>query len=133
MGKGMLTAAVAGDVFASPPTEAVLAAIRTVTHSAGVLVIIKNYTGGACAPRPQQQDLGGPPALPSSSTSSNEKHAEPCADPCTMLMEGYTWLAIRQNEGENLHLTARSLTICCTNQPMQARRTVMCAGCGKVP
>lgn len=41
----MLTAAVAGDVFASPPTEAVLAAIRTVTNEAGVLVIIKNYTG----------------------------------------------------------------------------------------
>ena len=47
MGRGMLTAAVAGDVFASPPTEAILAAIRTVTHSAGVLVIVKNYTGGA--------------------------------------------------------------------------------------
>ena len=41
----MLTAAVAGDVFASPPTEAVLAAIRTVTNEAGVLVIIKDYTG----------------------------------------------------------------------------------------
>ena len=57
VGRGMLTAAVAGDVFASPPTEAVLAAIRTVTNKAGVLVIIKNYTG--CAPRslPSQQCL----------------------------------------------------------------------------
>lgn len=41
----MLTAAVAGDVFASPPTEAVLAAIRAVTHAPGVLLIVKNYTG----------------------------------------------------------------------------------------
>ena len=41
----MLTAAVVGDVFASPPTEAVLAAIRTVTSSAGALLIVKNYTG----------------------------------------------------------------------------------------
>ncbi len=41
----MLTAAVAGDVFASPPTEAVLAAIRAVTHDPGVLLIVKNYTG----------------------------------------------------------------------------------------
>lgn len=41
----MLTAAVAGDVFASPPTEAVLAAIRSVTGSAGALVIVMNYTG----------------------------------------------------------------------------------------
>ena len=50
MGRGMLTAAVAGDIFASPPTEAVLAAIRTVTHSAGALIIVMNYTGDAhCA------------------------------------------------------------------------------------
>ncbi|BDA43964.1 Triokinase/FMN cyclase [Coccomyxa sp. Obi] len=41
----MLTAAVAGDVFASPPTEAVLAAIRAVTHAPGVLLIVFNYTG----------------------------------------------------------------------------------------
>ena len=50
VGRGMLTAAVAGDVFASPPTEAVLAAIRTVTHSSGALIIVMNYTGDAfCA------------------------------------------------------------------------------------
>lgn len=41
----MLTAAVAGDVFASPTTEAVLAAIRAVTNAPGVLLIVKNYTG----------------------------------------------------------------------------------------
>jgi len=45
VGRGMLTAAVAGDVFASPPTEAVLAAIRTVTSDAGALIIVMNYTG----------------------------------------------------------------------------------------
>lgn len=45
VGHGMLTAAVAGDVFASPSTEAVLAALRAVTGAAGALLIIKNYTG----------------------------------------------------------------------------------------
>lgn len=45
VGAGMLTAAVAGDVFASPSTDAVLTAIRTVTGPAGALLIVKNYTG----------------------------------------------------------------------------------------
>ena len=45
VGKGMLTAAVAGDVFASPPSSSVFAAILAVAGSGGVLVIIKNYTG----------------------------------------------------------------------------------------
>lgn len=45
VGKGMLTAAVCGDVFASPSVDAVLAAILTVTGSAGCLLIVKNYTG----------------------------------------------------------------------------------------
>ena len=45
VGCGMLTAAVAGNVFASPPAEAVLAAIRAVTGSAGALLVIMNYTG----------------------------------------------------------------------------------------
>lgn len=45
VGEGMLTAAVCGDVFTSPPTEAVLAAIRAVAGPAGVLLVIKNYTG----------------------------------------------------------------------------------------
>eukprot|EP01062_Namystynia_karyoxenos_P065603 TRINITY_DN5931_c1_g2_i1.p2 TRINITY_DN5931_c1_g2~~TRINITY_DN5931_c1_g2_i1.p2 ORF type:complete len:580 (+),score=173.31 TRINITY_DN5931_c1_g2_i1:85-1824(+) len=45
VGDGMLTAAVCGDVFASPQTKAVLAAILAVTGDAGCLVIIKNYTG----------------------------------------------------------------------------------------
>ncbi len=45
VGRGMLTAAVCGDVFASPSSEAVLAAILAVAGERGVLLIIKNYTG----------------------------------------------------------------------------------------
>ncbi|MER8823579.1 dihydroxyacetone kinase subunit DhaK [Mesorhizobium sp. M0991] len=45
VGMGMLTAAVSGEIFASPSVEAVLAAIRTVTGPAGCLLIVKNYTG----------------------------------------------------------------------------------------
>lgn len=45
VGSGMLTAAVCGDVFASPSVDAVLSAIITVTGTFGCLLIIKNYTG----------------------------------------------------------------------------------------
>lgn len=45
VGPGMLTAAVAGDIFASPSTDAVLTAIRAVAGPGGVLLIVKNYTG----------------------------------------------------------------------------------------
>ncbi len=45
VGKGMLTAAVCGDLFAAPSVDAVLSAILHVTGDAGCLVIIKNYTG----------------------------------------------------------------------------------------
>ena len=45
VGKGMLTAAVCGDVFASPSVDAVLSAIINVTGEAGCLLIVKNYTG----------------------------------------------------------------------------------------
>jgi dihydroxyacetone kinase len=45
VGRGMLTAAVAGDVFSSPSADAVLTAIRAVGGPAGVLLIVKNYTG----------------------------------------------------------------------------------------
>jgi triose/dihydroxyacetone kinase / FAD-AMP lyase (cyclizing) len=45
VGAGMLTGAVSGEVFTSPSTDAVLAAIRAVAGNAGVLLIIKNYTG----------------------------------------------------------------------------------------
>lgn len=45
VGEGMLTAAVCGDVFASPSVDAVLAGILSVTGPAGCLLIVKNYTG----------------------------------------------------------------------------------------
>ena len=45
VGSGMLTAAVAGSVFASPPPNDILAAIRAVSSPAGVLLIVANYTG----------------------------------------------------------------------------------------
>ncbi|MCR9125418.1 MAG: dihydroxyacetone kinase subunit DhaK [Rhodobacteraceae bacterium] len=45
VGRGLLTAAVCGDVFASPSVDAVLAGILAVTGKAGCLLIVKNYTG----------------------------------------------------------------------------------------
>lgn len=45
VGAGMLTAAVCGEVFASPSVDAVLAGILAVTGDAGCLLIVKNYTG----------------------------------------------------------------------------------------
>jgi dihydroxyacetone kinase len=45
VGDGMLTAAVCGEIFASPSVDAVLAGIVAVTGRAGCLLIVKNYTG----------------------------------------------------------------------------------------
>ncbi|MBL4615817.1 MAG: dihydroxyacetone kinase subunit DhaK [Magnetovibrio sp.] len=45
VGEGLLTAAVCGDVFASPSIDSVLAGILSVTGPAGCLLIVKNYTG----------------------------------------------------------------------------------------
>ena len=45
VGTGLLTAAVSGEVFASPSVEAVLAAIDATRSSAGCLLVVKNYTG----------------------------------------------------------------------------------------
>ncbi|MDT3410565.1 dihydroxyacetone kinase subunit DhaK [Kosakonia cowanii] len=45
VGKGMLTAAVCGDLFASPSVDAVLNAIVAATGDRGCLLIVKNYTG----------------------------------------------------------------------------------------
>ncbi len=45
VGPGMLSAAVAGEIFTSPSTDAVLDAIRAVAGPAGALLIVKNYTG----------------------------------------------------------------------------------------
>jgi dihydroxyacetone kinase len=45
VGEGMLTAAVCGEIFASPSVNAVLAGILAVTGEAGCLLVVKNYTG----------------------------------------------------------------------------------------
>jgi len=45
VGAGMLTAAVSGELFASPSVAAVLAAIRHCSGAAGTLLVVKNYTG----------------------------------------------------------------------------------------
>ncbi len=45
VGKGMLDAAVAGEVFTSPTPDQVFEAIKAVDGGKGVLLIIKNYTG----------------------------------------------------------------------------------------
>jgi dihydroxyacetone kinase len=45
VGKGMLSAAVAGDVFTSPSPDAVLAALRATAGPRGALLVVKNYTG----------------------------------------------------------------------------------------
>jgi len=45
VGEGMLSAAVCGEVFTSPSTDAVLAAIRASAGPSGALLVVKNYTG----------------------------------------------------------------------------------------
>ena len=62
VGHGMLTAAVCGEVFASPSVDAVLAGILAVTGKPGCLLIVKNYTGdrlnfGLAAERARAQGL----------------------------------------------------------------------------
>jgi dihydroxyacetone kinase len=62
VGRGMLSAAVCGAVFASPSVAAVLAGIRAVATPAGVLVVVKNYTGdrlnfGLAAERAKAEDI----------------------------------------------------------------------------
>lgn len=45
VGEGMLTAAVAGELFASPAVDAIETAIVHVTGEAGCLLVVKDYTG----------------------------------------------------------------------------------------
>jgi dihydroxyacetone kinase len=45
IGAGMLSAAVAGEVFTSPSSDAVFAAIKAVAGKPGALLVVKNYTG----------------------------------------------------------------------------------------
>ena len=45
IGAGMLSAAVAGEVFTSPSSDSILAAIKAVSGRPGALLVVKNYTG----------------------------------------------------------------------------------------
>ncbi|WP_263365447.1 dihydroxyacetone kinase subunit DhaL [Edaphobacter bradus] len=45
IGVGMLSAAVVGDVFTSPSSDSIFAAIKAVSGKSGVLLVVKNYTG----------------------------------------------------------------------------------------
>src|SRR4051794_359112 len=45
VGAGLLTGAIAGDVFTSPSVDAVLAGIRAAAGPAGAVLVVKNYTG----------------------------------------------------------------------------------------
>ncbi|MBX4270671.1 dihydroxyacetone kinase subunit DhaK [Clostridium estertheticum] len=45
VGKGMLNAAVLGPVFTSPAPDPIYEAIKAVNGGAGVLLVVKNYTG----------------------------------------------------------------------------------------
>ena len=45
VGAGMLSAAVAGEIFTSPSSDSVFAAIKAVSGKPGVLLVVKNYTG----------------------------------------------------------------------------------------
>jgi dihydroxyacetone kinase len=45
VGAGMLSAAVAGEVFTSPSSDSVFAAIKAVSGRPGALLVVKNYTG----------------------------------------------------------------------------------------
>jgi dihydroxyacetone kinase len=62
VGRGALTAAVCGDIFASPTVQAVYSAIVAVTGLAGCLLIVKNYAGdrlnfGLAAERARSEGL----------------------------------------------------------------------------
>ncbi|MEK4950247.1 dihydroxyacetone kinase subunit DhaK [Bacillus sp. FSL W8-1127] len=45
VGQGMLSAAVCGEVFTSPTPDQIVEAIKIADQGAGVLLIVKNYTG----------------------------------------------------------------------------------------
>jgi dihydroxyacetone kinase len=45
VGEGMLSAGIAGEVFTSPDTDSVYAAIKAVAGKPGALLVVKNYTG----------------------------------------------------------------------------------------
>ena len=85
VGRAMLSAAVAGAVFASPPPSSILAALRAIRSPAGTLMIVKNYTGdrlnfGIALERARSEDIkvnmvivGEDCALPRSDKSAGRR------------------------------------------------------------
>jgi len=49
VGKGMLDGAVPGDVFAAPPVDYIVEAVKLLASKAGVLLLVNNYTGDKMA------------------------------------------------------------------------------------
>lgn len=45
VGSGMLAAAVSGNIFASPSVKQIIQCVRSVSGTAGTILIVKNYTG----------------------------------------------------------------------------------------
>src|SRR5215470_11167907 len=45
VGQGMLSAGIAGEIFTSPDTDSIFAAIKAVAGKPGALLVVKNYTG----------------------------------------------------------------------------------------
>ena len=45
VGDGMLSAAICGDIFASPSTKQIMSGIRNVPSDEGIILCITNYTG----------------------------------------------------------------------------------------
>lgn len=45
VGRGLLSAAVSGNIFASPSVSQIVEAIRTAGGAAGTILVVKNYTG----------------------------------------------------------------------------------------
>jgi triose/dihydroxyacetone kinase / FAD-AMP lyase (cyclizing) len=45
IGAGMLSAAVLGEIFTSPSSDSIFAAIQSVSGKPGTLLVVKNYTG----------------------------------------------------------------------------------------
>src|SRR5690554_7817067 len=58
VGRGMLDAACPGEVFTSPTPDQMLEATKAVSSGAGVLHIVKNYTGDVLNCRSEERRVG---------------------------------------------------------------------------
>lgn len=59
VGQGLLSASVAGDVFASPSAKQVLGGMKAVPSDKGTILIITNCACGVCVGRPRRSGAGG--------------------------------------------------------------------------